>query len=478
MCIRDSPSYMHMSQRMGTAFLSHTINRVLTNHIKGSLPAIKTKILTMAAQKEDELEMLGGEDACDPMVKQGMIMDILHKVAGEFKLMIEGHTDHIDQLETGLSGGARLRHIFKNIFQDELEAQRVQDGKAVSEQIKFVLMNCQGTKPGFFIPDRTFEVMVQRQVEMYKQPCYNCCQLVHDELNRMMMELQVEELSRFHILRERINQVVANLLRDCLDTTRDIVGKLLSMEGAYMNTEHPEFQAGTGYAALYGDTKDIHDADDYIPPEQQAYRDASLTVVFKFLDKNEDGVVDLEEVKRWGEELRGRPYTPEEAAKILKSFDVDNDDQITLKEWMDYHAEVIPGNYTIKQYDESLTNYLPKKKLAKCLGRLPPELRVEAEKSEKDKTQSMLIRRLLQDYNNIVVKSIKDKVPKAVMFKMVNVATKEMHTAMMKQLYRQDLFEELLEEDPELEAQRRRCRQMVIVLNKAVDVLNKVGERA
>lgn len=82
-----------------------------------------------------------------------------------------------------------------------------------------------------------------------------------------------------------------------------------------------------------------------------------------------------------------------------------------------------------------------------------------------------------QDYNDIVLKNIKDKVPKAVMFKMVNVTVKEMHTTMMKQLYRQDLFEELLEEDPELEAQRRRCRQMVIVLNKAVDVLNKVGER-
>jgi len=199
--------------------------------------------------------------------------------------------------------------------------------------------------------------------------------------------------------------------------------------------------------------------------------------VFKHLDKDGDGVVYLEEVKKWGQELRNRIYTPEEAQKILKSFDVNDDNEITLEEWMLYHQNVIPGNYTVKQFEESLTNYLPKKTLNKVLGRLPPELKVEAERSERDKTQSMLIRRLLQDYNDIVVKNIKDTIPKTIMLKMVNIAKDTMHQHMMVELYREDLYDELLEEDPELDAQRRRCRSMVTVLNKAVDVLNRVGER-
>lgn len=98
----NHPAYMHMSQRMGTAFLSHQINRVLTNHIKASLPSIRTKILTMAAQKQDELEMLGGDEACDPMQKQGILMDILHKVSQEFEAMIEGTTDHVSQVKVSL----------------------------------------------------------------------------------------------------------------------------------------------------------------------------------------------------------------------------------------------------------------------------------------------------------------------------------------------------------------------------------------
>jgi dynamin 1-like protein len=475
----NHPAYMHMSNKMGTAFLSHQINRVLTNHIRASLPTIRTKILTMAAQKEDELEMLGGDEACDPAVKQSMIMGILHKVSQEFGDMITGESEAFSDaaVSGSISGGARLRFIFKNIFQDELELQRIPDNKQMSEDIKFILMNVQGTKPGFFIPDRCFEVMVKRQVDRYKQPVFNCCQLAHDELNRIMMELPCEELSRFHVLRERVTQVMAGLLRECLDETKKVAANLLNMECAYINTDHPEFQAGSGYAALYGNAQSIHDVDDYIPPEQQAYREANLTAVFKHLDKNDDGKVDLEEVKMWGKELRNRIYTPEEAQKILKSFDVNDDNEITHDEWMQYHENVIPGNYTVQQFEESLTNYLPKKTLNKVLGRLPPELKVEAERSERDKTQSMLIRRLLQDYNDIVLKNIKDTIPKAIMYKMVNVAKDKMHMHMMKELYKQELFEELLEEDPELEAQRRRCRQMVIVLNKAVDVLNKVGER-
>jgi dynamin 1-like protein len=476
--LEGQPDYMHMTNRMGTAFLAHQINKVLTNHIRASLPTIRTKILNMATQKEDELTMLGGEEACDPNRKRTMIMDILHKVSKEFADMISGDSEAFSEKTSGsISGGARLRFIFKNLFQEELEAQRVPDNKQMSEDIKFILMNVQGTKPGFFIPDRCFEVMVQRQVERYKQPVFNCCQLAHDELDRIMKELRCEELSRFHVMRERVCVVMATLLRECLENTKQIAANLLNMECSYINTDHPDFQAGSGYAALYGNTKDIHDADDYIPPEQLVFREANLTAVFKHLDKNDDGVVDLEEVKMWGQELRGRIYTPDEAQKILKSFDVNDDNEITLEEWMEYHKNVIPGNYTVNQFEESLTNYLPKKTLNKVLGRLPPELKVEAERSERDKTQSMLIRRLLQDYNDIVMKNIKDTIPKAIQYKMVDVATESMHMRMMGELYKEELFVELLEEDPELEAQRRRCRQMVIVLNKAVDVLNKVGER-
>ena len=65
---------------------------------------------------------------------------------------------------------------------------------------------------------------------------------------------------------------------------------------------------------------------------------------------------------------------------------------------------MVAGKYVVNQFEESLTNYLPKKTLNKVLGRLPPELKVEAERSERDKTQPMLIRRLYVGCTSVVAR--------------------------------------------------------------------------
>ena len=43
--------------------------------------------------------------------------------------------------------------------------------------------------------------------------------------------------------------------------------------------------------------------------------------------------------------------------------------------------------------------------------------------------------------------------------------------------YHENMMDELLEEDPEIDAQRRRCKQMVTVLRKACEVLNTVNDK-
>ena len=77
---------------------------------------------------------------------------------------------------------------------------------------------------------------------MVSQPVFNCCQLAHDELDRIMKELRCEELSRFHVMRERVCVVMATLLRECLENTKQIAANLLNMECSYINTDHPDFQ--------------------------------------------------------------------------------------------------------------------------------------------------------------------------------------------------------------------------------------------
>merc|ERR1711988_1149065 len=166
--------------------------------------------------------------------------------------------------------------------------------------------------------------------------------------------------------------------------------------------DHPDFVSAAAKAQrqLHGEDADpILDKDaGETPKEQEDYRREKLVAVFNFLDKDRNGEVDIEEIKKWGEDLRGKPYSPEEVDRILKSFDADDNKRITLDEWLNYHKTVIPTNYTVEQFDESLQNYLPPKTLSKIADRLPAMLRVDAERSEHQVKQTVLIQKLLKEY--------------------------------------------------------------------------------
>merc|ERR1712070_232478 len=141
------------------------------------------------------------------------------------------------------------------------------------------------------------------------------------------------------------------------------------------NMDHPDFVSASAKAQrqLHGEDNDpiVDGKDAYVSEEQETYRKEKIVAVFNFLDKDRNGEVDVEEIKKWGEDLRGKPYSPEEVDRILKSFDADDNKRITLDEWLNYHKTVIPGNYTVEQFDESLQNYLPQKTLQKISDRLP-----------------------------------------------------------------------------------------------------------
>jgi len=481
----NHPQYMHMASRMGTAFLAKTLNKTLVNHIKDKLPGIRSKITSMAAAKEDELMALGGDVDLSADEKKRQLLHTLTKVAREYRNSLEGLSEHISTDE--LYGGARIGYIFRKNFSEDLTEKMNSGDTHLESDIRYILKNVQGIGNTLFPPMRAFEILVQRSVARLHTPCKSCAQLVHDELSRLILDLPCEELKRFSRLRERVVQVTSAMLRNCLNDTKGLITNMLEMESAYPNMDHPDFVSAAAKAQrqLHGEDSDpiLDGKDCFVSKEQEEYRNKKLVAVFNFLDKDGDGEVDIEEIKKWGEDLRGKPYSPEEVDRILKSFDADDNKRITLEEWLNYHKTVIPGNYTVEQFDESLQNYLPQKTLAKIADRLPAMLRVDAERSEHQIKQNALIQRLLKEYNAIVLKNIQDAIPKAIMLKMVNRSKELVQDELLMKLYdgpsqNPSQIDELLEEQPELEAARKRCKQMVTVLNKAVEVLNTVNDKA
>ena len=55
---KTSSTYAPLASRMGTPYLSRTLNMIIVKHIKKCLPIIRSKITSMLYQKEKELKSL------------------------------------------------------------------------------------------------------------------------------------------------------------------------------------------------------------------------------------------------------------------------------------------------------------------------------------------------------------------------------------------------------------------------------------
>jgi len=95
-----------------------------------------------------------------------------------------------------------------------------------------------------FIPEDSFEQLARCQIKVLEEPSLRCIDLVYDELQRIINCIEIPELKRFGFLRDKINEVVNNLLRNCKLPAIYMIKDLISVEQAHINTSHPDFMRG------------------------------------------------------------------------------------------------------------------------------------------------------------------------------------------------------------------------------------------
>ncbi|KAM3685703.1 hypothetical protein ACJW30_11G136100 [Castanea mollissima] len=106
--------------------------------------------------------------------------------------------------------------------------------------------------------------------------------------------------------------------------------------------------------------------------------------------------------------------------------------------------------------------------------REPPSILRPLEMTEHEAVVITVTKLLLRSYYDIVRKNIQDLVPKAVMHFLVNHTKRELHSIFIQKLYRESLFEELLQEQEELAVKRKQTREMYLVLQQAIKTLEEV----
>ncbi|NWX12767.1 DYN2 protein, partial [Aegotheles bennettii] len=181
------PAYRHMADRMGTPHLQKVLNQQLTNHIRETLPSLRSKLQSQLLSLEKEVEEYKNFRPDDPTRKTKALLQMVQQFGVDFEKRIEGSGDQVDTLE--LSGGARINRIFHERFPFELVKMEF-DEKDLRREISYAIKNIHGVRrvpvrilvTGLFTPDLAFEAIVKKQVVKLKEPCLKCVDLVIQEL--------------------------------------------------------------------------------------------------------------------------------------------------------------------------------------------------------------------------------------------------------------------------------------------------------
>lgn len=235
---RHHPAYRNMAMRCGTQFLAKTLNTTLMGHIRERLPDIKARLNTLMGQTQQELASYGNKQFSGKEHRGSLILQLMTRFASSFISSIDGTSMEISTKE--LCGGARIYYIFNSVFGNSLETIDPTQNLSVLD-IRTAIRNSTGPRPSLFVPELAFDLLVKPQIKLLEIPSQRCVELVYEELIKICHTCGSTELSRFPRLQAKLIEVVSDLLRERLGPCSNYVESLISIQRAYINTNHPNF---------------------------------------------------------------------------------------------------------------------------------------------------------------------------------------------------------------------------------------------
>ncbi|KAK9287432.1 hypothetical protein L1049_015853 [Liquidambar formosana] len=461
---RSRPVYNGLADRCGVPQLAKKLNQILVQHIKTVLPGLKSRISSALVAVAKEHASYG--EITESKAGQGaLLLNILSKYSEAFSSMVEGKNEEMSTSE--LSGGARIHYIFQAIFVKSLEeVDPCED--LTDDDIRTSIQNATGPRSALFVPEVPFEVLIRRQIARLLDPSLQCARFIYDELMKISHRCLVSELQRFPVLRKRMDEVIGNFLREGLEPSETMIGHIIEMEMDYINTSHPNFVGGSKAVELalqqikssrvlapIPRQKDGVDLDKAPASERSLKSRAILARPMNGIVA-EQGVRPVAEV----EKISSAGSTTGSSWGISSIFG-GSDSRVSAKE-----------SSTSKTFNEPVNM---EHALSMIHLREPPTiLRPSESHSEQETIEIAVTKLLLRSYYDIVRRNIEDAVPKAIMHFLVNHTKRELHNVFIKKLYRENLFEEMLQEPDEVAMKRKRTRETLRVLQQAFRTLDEL----
>ncbi|XP_070837739.1 dynamin-2 isoform X5 [Chaetodon trifascialis] len=502
------PAYRHMAERMGTPHLQKALNQQLTNHIRDTLPGLRSKLQSQLLSLEKEVEEYKNFRPDDPTRKTKALLQMVQQFGVDFEKCIEGSGDQVDTNE--LSGGAKINRIFHERFPFEL-VKIVFDEKELRREISHAIKNVHGVRTGLFTPDLAFEAIVKKQIVKLKTPCLKCIDLVIQELINTVRQC-TNKLSSYPRLREETERIVTTHVREREGKTKDQVLLLIDIELSYINTNHEDF---IGFANL-----DYRRLDDGSTPgysnnsaqqrntaankkraipnqlgglgevhEEKVIRKGWLTINISIMKggSKEYWFVLTAESLSWykDEEEKEKKYML--PLDNLKLRDVEKGFMSTKHIFAIFNTEQRNVYKDLRQIElacDSQEDVDSWKASFLRAGVYPEKDQTENEEAAPADTFSMdpqlerqveTIRNLVDSYIGIINKSIRDLMPKTIMHLMINNAKDFIHSELLAYLYSSGDQNSLMEESADQAQRRDEMLRMYHALKEALHIIGDIS---
>ncbi|XP_042247640.1 dynamin-3 isoform X6 [Thunnus albacares] len=473
------PAYRHIAERMGTPHLQKTLNQQLTNHIRDTLPGLRSKLQSQLLSLEKEVEEYKNFRPDDPTRKTKALLQMVQQFGVDFEKCIEGSGDQVDTNE--LSGGAKINRIFHERFPFEL-VKIVFDEKELRREISHAIKNVHGVRTGLFTPDLAFEAIVKKQILKLKEPSLKCVDLVVSELTALVMKCAVK-LNSYPRLREETERIVTTHIREREGKSKDQVLLLIDIELSYINTNHEDF-IGFANAQQRNTAANKKRA---IP--NQVIRKGWLTINISIMKggSKEYWFVLTAESLSWykDEEEKEKKYML--PLDNLKLRDVEKGFMSTKHIFAIFNTEQRNVYKDLRQIElacDSQEDVDSWKASFLRAGVYPEKDQTENEEAAPADTFSMdpqlerqveTIRNLVDSYIGIINKSIRDLVPKTIMHLMINSAKDFIHSELLAYLYSSGDQNSLMEESADQAQRRDEMLRMYHALKEALHIIGDIS---
>ncbi|KAG5354250.1 hypothetical protein C0989_003763 [Termitomyces sp. Mn162] len=435
----NHPSYKGKAQFCGTPFLARKLNMILMHHIKATIPDIKARITQQLQKYNAELMQLGG--ALGDNNPGNVVLSVITEFCSEFRTTIDGNTNDLSLNE--LSGGARISFVFHELFNNGVRSidpfDQVKDGDIrtilYNSSIAGIIHsdNIQGSTPALFVGTAAFEVIVKQQIKRLEEPGLKCCQLVYDELIRILGQLlaKIQAFRRYPALRERFNSVVVNFFKQAMTPTTKLVSDLTAMQACYVNTTHPDFISGHRATALVNERLNAAKP----PPANDPKAQQRAAV-----NNNKDLEVDAKK---------------DEPSFFSSFFSGAKTGGAAKKKGpvMEAPPQVIRPQAVLSDRETMETEVISES--------IHPSARIDA------LTCPLSQELLINSYFNIVKREMIDMVPKAISLNLVSHSKDNLQQTLLQELYKPDVLDELLKESDYVVSRRKEVVSMIQALNKA-----------